>query len=160
MSVNGKKWSFAKGVVMWIVIQFFFLNSLDMLRSPHPIYHNTLSVHQPNANTTTTTTNTNSRVQCVKLETKGGGPLGLTLAGSEDLNKPITISALIDGGVAQKTGKLKVGDIILAINGETIQGVPLTTATKLLQRFENCVELKICRPGPGELSGIGLEVEL
>lgn len=82
----------------------------------------------------------------VKLETQGG-PLGLTLAGSEDLNKPITISALIEGGVAQQSGKLRVGDVIVAINGETVQGVPLTTATKLLQRYESFVELKISRSG-------------
>lgn len=86
----------------------------------------------------------------VKLETQGGGPLGLTLAGSEDLNKPITISALIDGGVAQQSGKLRVGDVIVAINGETVQGVPLTTATKLLQRYDNFVELKISRSAVGE----------
>lgn len=82
----------------------------------------------------------------VKLETQGGGgPLGLTLAGSEDLQKPITISALIEGGIAQQCGKLRVGDVIVAINGETVQGVPLTTATKLLQRYDNFVELKVSR---------------
>lgn len=86
----------------------------------------------------------------VKLETQGGGPLGLTLAGSEDLNKPITISALFEGGVAQQSGKLRVGDVIVAINGETVQGVPLTTATKLLQRYDNFVELKISRSAIGE----------
>ncbi|XP_059616691.1 glutamate receptor-interacting protein 2 [Phlebotomus argentipes] len=83
-------------------------------------------------------------VSTVRLETKGG-PLGITLAGSENLQKPIVISAFVDGGVAHTSGKLCIGDEILAINGENILGVPLSTATKLLQRFENVVELKIAR---------------
>uniref|UniRef100_A0A1B0D227 PDZ domain-containing protein n=1 Tax=Phlebotomus papatasi TaxID=29031 RepID=A0A1B0D227_PHLPP len=83
-------------------------------------------------------------VSTVRLETNGG-PLGITLAGSENLQKPIVISGFVEGGVAHASGKLCIGDEILAINGETVQGVPLSTATKLLQRFENVVDLKIAR---------------
>uniref|UniRef100_A0A182IZY9 PDZ domain-containing protein n=1 Tax=Anopheles atroparvus TaxID=41427 RepID=A0A182IZY9_ANOAO len=84
------------------------------------------------------------RVFSVRLEPQGG-PLGITLAASEDLQKPIKISALTEGGIAYNTGQLKVGDCLLAINGESIAGVPLTTATKLLQKFENVVDLQIAR---------------
>uniref|UniRef100_A0A1B0CGV4 Putative glutamate receptor-interacting protein 1 isoform x2 n=1 Tax=Lutzomyia longipalpis TaxID=7200 RepID=A0A1B0CGV4_LUTLO len=87
---------------------------------------------------------THQIVSTVRLETNGG-PLGITLAGSENLQKPIVISAFVEGGVAHLSGKLCIGDEILAINGESIQGVPLSTATKLLQRFENVVDLKITR---------------
>ncbi|XP_065078227.1 glutamate receptor-interacting protein 1 [Ochlerotatus camptorhynchus] len=80
----------------------------------------------------------------VRLE-PNGGPLGITLAGSDDLQKPIKISALTEGGIAYNTGQLKVGDCLLAINGESICGVPLTTATKLLHKFENVVDLQISR---------------
>ncbi|XP_055608895.1 glutamate receptor-interacting protein 2 isoform X2 [Uranotaenia lowii] len=80
----------------------------------------------------------------VRLE-PNGGPLGITLAGSDDLQKPIKISALTEGGIAHNTGQLKVGDCLLAINGESICGVPLTTATKLLHKFENVVDLQISR---------------
>ncbi|XP_058445498.1 glutamate receptor-interacting protein 1 [Malaya genurostris] len=80
----------------------------------------------------------------VRLEPKGG-PLGITLAGSDDLQKPIKISALTEGGIAHNNGQLKVGDCLLAINGESVCGVPLTTATKLLHKFENVVDLQISR---------------
>lgn len=82
----------------------------------------------------------------VRLESNGG-PLGLTLAGSEDQQKPILISSLAEGGVAHKNGQLRVGDQLLAINGETVQGTPLSNATKLLQKnLETVIELKISRP--------------
>ncbi|XP_058127372.1 glutamate receptor-interacting protein 1 [Anopheles ziemanni] len=94
------------------------------------------------------------RVFSVRLE-PNGGPLGITLAASEDLQKPIKISALTEGGIAYNTGQLKVGDCLLAINGESIAGVPLTTATKLLQKFENVVDLQIARTEP--LTGMQTE---
>uniref|UniRef100_A0A182P399 PDZ domain-containing protein n=1 Tax=Anopheles epiroticus TaxID=199890 RepID=A0A182P399_9DIPT len=80
----------------------------------------------------------------VRLE-PNGGPLGITLAASEDLQKPIKISAVTEGGVAHSVGQLQVGDCLLAINGESVSGLPLTTATKLLQKFENVVDLQIAR---------------
>ncbi|XP_053678413.1 glutamate receptor-interacting protein 2 [Anopheles nili] len=87
------------------------------------------------------------RVFNVRLE-PNGGPLGITLAASEDLQKPIKISALTEGGVAHNTGQLQVGDCLLAINGESVSGVPLTTATKLLQKFVDVVDLQIARTDP------------
>ncbi|XP_037921182.1 glutamate receptor-interacting protein 2 isoform X3 [Hermetia illucens] len=83
-------------------------------------------------------------VTTVRLE-PNGGPLGITLSGSEDLQKPIIISGLIEGGVAYNTGKIRAGDCLLAINGESIQGMPLSHATKLLQNLDNVVDLKIIR---------------
>uniref|UniRef100_A0A182NVG5 PDZ domain-containing protein n=1 Tax=Anopheles dirus TaxID=7168 RepID=A0A182NVG5_9DIPT len=87
------------------------------------------------------------RTFTVHLE-PNGGPLGITLAASEDLQKPIKISALTEGGVAHSTGQLQIGDCLLAVNGETVCGLPLTTATKLLQKFENVVDLQIARAEP------------
>uniref|UniRef100_A0A182W5C6 PDZ domain-containing protein n=1 Tax=Anopheles minimus TaxID=112268 RepID=A0A182W5C6_9DIPT len=87
------------------------------------------------------------RVFNVRLE-PNGGPLGITLAASEDLQKPIKISAVAEGGVAHSVGQLQVGDCLLAINGESVSGLPLTTATKLLQKFENVVDLQIARSEP------------
>lgn len=81
----------------------------------------------------------------VRLESNGG-PLGITLAGSEDQQKPILISSLADNGVAQKNGQLRIGDQLLAINGESVQGTPLSNATKLLQKnLDSPIELKISR---------------
>lgn len=75
-----------------------------------------------------------------------GGPLGITLSGSEDMQKPILISGLIEDGCAFNTRQINVGDCLLAINGESVQDVPLSRATKLLQNIgANSVELKMSR---------------
>uniref|UniRef100_A0A1A9X5H1 PDZ domain-containing protein n=1 Tax=Glossina brevipalpis TaxID=37001 RepID=A0A1A9X5H1_9MUSC len=80
----------------------------------------------------------------VRLEPKGG-LLGITLAGSEDVTKPITISGLVEGGIAYKNGQIQVGDQLLAINTELIQGLPLSHATNLLQNLGDIVDLKLLR---------------
>ncbi|XP_017061551.1 glutamate receptor-interacting protein 1 isoform X2 [Drosophila ficusphila] len=80
----------------------------------------------------------------VRLEPKGG-LLGITLAGSEDITKPITISGLVEGGIAQKNGQINVGDQLLAIDEHSVQGIPLSHATSLLQNLGDLVDLKILR---------------
>lgn len=74
-----------------------------------------------------------------------GGPLGITLAGNEDGQKPIVISGLQDSGVAFNTGQIQIGDTLLAINNETVIGVPLSKATKLLQVQNDAIELRLSR---------------
>ncbi|KAH8258922.1 hypothetical protein KR038_003860, partial [Drosophila bunnanda] len=80
----------------------------------------------------------------VRLEPKGG-LLGITLAGSEDVTKPITISGLVEGGIAHKNGQIHVGDQLLAIDEHSVQGMPLSHATSLLQNLGELVDLKILR---------------
>ncbi|XP_055912901.1 glutamate receptor-interacting protein 2 isoform X2 [Eupeodes corollae] len=80
----------------------------------------------------------------VRLEPKGG-LLGITLAGSEETSSPISISGMVEGGIAYKTGQLQVGDQLLAINDESVQGMPLSYATKMLQKLSEIVDLKILR---------------
>nr|XP_013099613.1 unnamed protein product [Stomoxys calcitrans] len=80
----------------------------------------------------------------VRLEPKGG-LLGITLAGSEDISKPITISGIVEGGIAHKNGQILIGDQLLAINAESVQGMPLSHATNLLQNLGDVVDLKILR---------------
>ncbi|KAH8245157.1 hypothetical protein KR032_005556, partial [Drosophila birchii] len=80
----------------------------------------------------------------VRLEPKGG-LLGITLAGSEDITKPITISGLVEGGIAHKNGQIHVGDQLLAIDEHSVQGMPLSHATSLLQNLGELVDLKILR---------------
>lgn len=91
-----------------------------------------------------TTFATHQLVFNVRLEINGG-PLGITLSGSEDANKPILISAVLDGGIAENSHQISVGDCLLAINGESVQGKPLSHATKLLQNLGNIVDLKVSR---------------
>lgn len=75
-----------------------------------------------------------------------GGPLGITLAGNEDSQKPILISGLEEGGIAFNTGQIQIGDILLAINNESVTGIPLMEAKKLLQANNDSIELKLSRP--------------
>ncbi|GJQ75883.1 Grip [Trypoxylus dichotomus] len=74
-----------------------------------------------------------------------GGPLGITISGSEDCMEPIILSGLTEGGLAEKTGALHVGDRILAINGDSLQHRPLSDAIRLLQTSGDRIQLKIAR---------------
>lgn len=75
-----------------------------------------------------------------------GGPLGITIAGSEELSYPITVSGLTAGGLAEQTGVIHVGDEILAINNHSLYGEPLSKAHSLLNTSSDLVSLKLSRP--------------
>ncbi|KAK5644499.1 hypothetical protein RI129_005799 [Pyrocoelia pectoralis] len=96
----------------------------------------------------TETDNANLFLDCVVYTVeliKYGGPLGITISGSEDCMEPIVLSRLTEGGLAEKTGALHVGDRILAINGENLENRPLSDAIRLLQTSGDRVQLKIAR---------------
>ncbi|XP_035468047.1 glutamate receptor-interacting protein 1 isoform X10 [Scophthalmus maximus] len=99
-----------------------------------------------------------------------GGPLGITISGTEEPFDPIIISSLTKGGLAERTGAIHVGDRILAINSSSLKGKPLSEAISLLQQAGETVTLKIkkqgelsspksCVIGPGLSSGVGLGPE-
>lgn len=81
----------------------------------------------------------------VKLQPNGATALGITLSGNEDGQKPIIISGLAENGVAANTGQIQVGDTLLAINNESVIGMPLSSATKLLQVQDDVIELRLSR---------------
>lgn len=134
-------------------------NSFDSNTIPPPmenrIYGSAAHHHQHNTSHKRTVPApvaavTHQLVFTVRLDApSNGGPLGITLSGSEDLQKPILISALLEDGCAFSTGQIGVGDCLLAINGESVQDVPLSRATKLLQQGIGSgaavVELKLSR---------------
>ncbi|XP_043943995.1 glutamate receptor-interacting protein 1 [Protopterus annectens] len=72
-----------------------------------------------------------------------GGPLGITISGTEEPFDPIVISSLSKGGLAERTGAVHVGDRILAINNNSLKGKPLSEAIHLLQIAGETVTLKI-----------------
>ncbi|XP_061788407.1 glutamate receptor-interacting protein 2 isoform X3 [Nerophis lumbriciformis] len=72
-----------------------------------------------------------------------GGPLGITISGTEEPFDPITISGLNKRGLAERTGAIHVGDRILAINSVSLKGKPLSEAIHLLQMAGETVTLKI-----------------
>uniref|UniRef100_H0WCC8 Glutamate receptor interacting protein 2 n=1 Tax=Cavia porcellus TaxID=10141 RepID=H0WCC8_CAVPO len=72
-----------------------------------------------------------------------GGPLGITISGTEEPFDPIIISGLTKRGLAERTGAIHVGDRILAINSVSLKGRPLSEAIHLLQAAGETVTLKI-----------------
>uniref|UniRef100_A0A8P4GNY0 PDZ domain-containing protein n=1 Tax=Dicentrarchus labrax TaxID=13489 RepID=A0A8P4GNY0_DICLA len=107
-----------------------------------------------------------SIIYTVELQ-RYGGPLGITISGTEEPFDPIIISSLSKGGLAERTGAIHVGDRILAINSSSLKGKPLSEAISLLQQAGETVTLKIkkqgelsspksCVIGPGLVPGAGL----
>uniref|UniRef100_A0A8C7JHK8 Glutamate receptor interacting protein 1 n=1 Tax=Oncorhynchus kisutch TaxID=8019 RepID=A0A8C7JHK8_ONCKI len=76
-----------------------------------------------------------------------GGPLGITISGTEEPFDPIVISSLTKGGLAERTGAIHIGDRILAINSNSLKGKPLSEAIHLLQMAGESVTLKIKKQG-------------
>lgn len=74
-----------------------------------------------------------------------GGPLGITLSGTEDPLENITISGLVEGGPAKCTDALRIGDRLLAVGGESLAGRPLSEAVALLRAANDPVLLHIAR---------------
>ncbi|XP_072537526.1 glutamate receptor-interacting protein 2a isoform X2 [Salminus brasiliensis] len=72
-----------------------------------------------------------------------GGPLGITISGTEEPFNPILISSLTRNGLAHRTGALHIGDRVLAINSVSLKGKPLSEAIHLLQTAGDTVTLKI-----------------
>uniref|UniRef100_A0A286X9G3 Glutamate receptor interacting protein 1 n=1 Tax=Cavia porcellus TaxID=10141 RepID=A0A286X9G3_CAVPO len=78
-----------------------------------------------------------------------GGPLGITISGTEEPFDPIIISSLTKGGLAERTGAIHIGDRILAINSSSLKGKPLSEAIHLLQMAGETVTLKIKKQTEG-----------
>ncbi|XP_012226059.2 protein lap4 isoform X3 [Linepithema humile] len=80
--------------------------------------------------------------------------LGFSIAGGEgsppfkDNNDAIFISRITDGGVAQKDGKLLVGDKVISINGIDMRGAKHEQAVTLLTGLERFVRLVVEREIP------------
>ncbi|XP_069575322.1 glutamate receptor-interacting protein 1 isoform X7 [Brachyistius frenatus] len=111
-----------------------------------------------------------SIIYTVELQ-RYGGPLGITISGTEEPFDPIIISSLTKGGLAERTGAIHVGDRILAINSNSLKGKPLSEAISLLQQAGETVTLKIkkqgelsspksCVIGSGLGPGVGLNPDI
>lgn len=69
---------------------------------------------------------------CFTVELKrNGGPLGITITGSDDPFDPIVISGLATGGIAERTRAIHIGDKILSINGIPLKAKPLQEAIQV-----------------------------
>ena len=63
-------------------------------------------------------------VYAIELSRRGG-PLGITIASTDERGDPIIISQLATGGLAERTGALHIGDRIVAINNQSLQVINL-----------------------------------
>lgn len=69
----------------------------------------------------------------------------MTISGNEDVFEPIIVSDLCEGGLADRTNAIHIGDRILAINDVSLRGKGLNEAIKLLQTSGDEITLKISR---------------
>uniref|UniRef100_A0A8C1YDF2 Glutamate receptor interacting protein 1 n=1 Tax=Cyprinus carpio TaxID=7962 RepID=A0A8C1YDF2_CYPCA len=74
-----------------------------------------------------------------------GGPLGITISGTEEPFDPIIISSLTKGGLAERYGSVQIFN-------NSLKGKPLSEAIHLLQMAGESVTLKIKKQGECELA--------
>ncbi|CAK5031302.1 unnamed protein product [Meloidogyne enterolobii] len=75
-----------------------------------------------------------------------GRPLGITIASAGGALDPIIISKLAPNGLAERTGALNIGDQIIAVNGELLEGKKVSQVTQILQQCPDPISLKLSRP--------------
>ncbi|XP_076141347.1 FERM and PDZ domain-containing protein 2 [Alosa pseudoharengus] len=63
----------------------------------------------------------------------------------------VRIKRLFPGQPADESGLLRAGDVILAVNGQSLKGVPYQKVLLMLRGAADEVRLTICRPPPGVL---------
>ena len=69
--------------------------------------------------------------------------LGFNVMGGREQNSPIYISRIIRNGVADREGGLKRGDVLLAVNGVSVEGENHEKAVDLLKAAQGTVKLVV-----------------
>ncbi|XP_068596405.1 disks large homolog 3 [Brachionichthys hirsutus] len=88
---------------------------------------------------------------------KGPKGLGFSIAGgigNQHIpgDNSIYITKIIEGGAAQKDGRLHTGDRLLAVNNIVLQDVRHEEAVAALKNTSDMVYLKVAKPGPVHLN--------
>ncbi|XP_029369197.1 disks large homolog 3 isoform X1 [Echeneis naucrates] len=88
---------------------------------------------------------------------KGPKGLGFSIAGgigNQHIpgDNSIYITKIIEGGAAQKDGRLQTGDRLLAVNSTVLQDVRHEEAVAALKNTVDMVYLKVAKPGPVHLN--------
>ncbi|XP_061914083.1 tyrosine-protein phosphatase non-receptor type 13 isoform X1 [Entelurus aequoreus] len=73
-----------------------------------------------------------------------GGGLGFALIGGTN-GSMLRVKEICSGGVAEQDGRLRVGDILLEVNGVIVSGLSHSKVVDLLRKAEGTVQLTICR---------------
>ncbi|XP_078496317.1 disks large homolog 3 isoform X1 [Lissotriton helveticus] len=90
---------------------------------------------------------------------KGPKGLGFSIAGgigNQHIpgDNSIYITKIIEGGAAQKDGRLQIGDRLLAVNNTNLQDVRHEEAVAALKNTSDMVYLKVAKPSSGHLNEI------
>ncbi|XP_059347886.1 multiple PDZ domain protein [Ammospiza nelsoni] len=80
-------------------------------------------------------------IQYVELPKDQGG-FGIAIS-EEDTTNGVVIKSLTDHGAAAKDGRIKVGDVILAVDDESVVGYPVEKFIGLLKTSKSVVRLTI-----------------
>ncbi|CAH1247149.1 PTPN13 [Branchiostoma lanceolatum] len=89
----------------------------------------------------------------LELEKPSGGGLGFSLVGGEKGGSTgIFIKTITPGSVADKDGRMKVGDRLLQINGESLIGLSHSKAVAILRKSKGNVQLAVSRAPPSRPS--------
>ncbi|XP_048876997.1 PDZ and LIM domain protein 2-like [Brienomyrus brachyistius] len=77
----------------------------------------------------------------------GPSPWGFRVSGGKDFKKALIVSKVSGGSKAELTG-LRVGDVILEINGESTSEMLNTEAQSTIRSCRTLLRLLVTRPGP------------
>ncbi|XP_073345028.1 FERM and PDZ domain-containing protein 2 [Pagrus major] len=73
---------------------------------------------------------------------------------TRDFGSLVRIKELFDGQPAQESGRIQEGDVLLAINGQSLKELSYPKVLKLFKSSPPEVRLTLCRPAPGVLPSI------
>ncbi|KZC08933.1 PDZ and LIM domain protein Zasp [Dufourea novaeangliae] len=80
----------------------------------------------------------------IKFSRSNNQPLGIRLSGGADYSFPLTVVRLAIGGLADQAG-LRAGDLVIKINGETIQHLTHNEVHERLAKVGNQFTLNVLR---------------
>ncbi|XP_078788100.1 tyrosine-protein phosphatase non-receptor type 13 isoform X4 [Oryzias latipes] len=85
-----------------------------------------------------------SCIMQVEFKKPEGGGLGFALVGGTN-GSMLRVKEICSGGAAEQDGRLKVGDILLEVNGVIVSGLSHGKVVDILRKAEGAVQLTICR---------------
>ncbi|XP_068579113.1 tyrosine-protein phosphatase non-receptor type 13 isoform X1 [Cebidichthys violaceus] len=88
-----------------------------------------------------------SCIMQVEFTKPEGGGLGFALFGGTN-GTMLRVKEICSGGVAEQDGRLRVGDILLEVNGVIVSGLSHSKVVDILRKAEGTVQLTICRDIP------------
>ncbi|NXN04374.1 MPDZ protein, partial [Sylvia borin] len=94
--------------------------------------------------------NSCKNIHYVELPKDQGG-FGIAIS-EEDTTNGVVIKSLTDHGAAAKDGRIKVGDVILAVDDEIVVGYPVEKFISLLKTSKSVVRLTISPAGTDNLT--------